>query len=82
MKVLLERIAHLQPIVSTVQTSDLSDRPEFVRNNYELVAALFYPFESIKQELREPLLRRLKDGKPVFGYVSGDYGYGKTVTMV
>ncbi len=82
MKVLLERIAHLQPIVSTVQTIDLRDRPEIVGNNYELVAALFYPFESIKRELREPLLRRLKDGKPVFGYVSGDYGYGKTATMV
>ncbi|MFN4180044.1 MAG: hypothetical protein ACK4I8_07000, partial [Armatimonadota bacterium] len=82
MKRLLDRIAHLQPIVSTVQASDLRDRPEIVRNNYEFVAALFYPFESIKRELREPLLRRLRDGKPIFGYVSGDYGYGKTATMV
>ncbi|MFN3421651.1 MAG: hypothetical protein ACK40X_08010, partial [Armatimonadota bacterium] len=82
MQRLLERIAHLEPIVSTVKASDLCDQPEIVRNNYEFVAALFYPFESIKRELREPLLRRLRDGKPVFGYVSGDYGYGKTATMV
>ncbi|MCX7969537.1 MAG: hypothetical protein N3B10_13770 [Armatimonadetes bacterium] len=82
MKRLLERLESLQPIVSTVRADDLYQQPEIVRNNYEFIASLFYPFESVKRELREPLLRRLKDSKPVVGYVSGDYGYGKTATMV
>lgn len=82
MERLWERLESLQPIVSTVKADDLRQQPEIVRNNYELVASLFYPFESVKRELREPLLRRIKDSKPVIGYVSGDYGYGKTATMV
>lgn len=82
MQRLWERLAHLQPIVSTVKADDLSQQPEVVRNSYEFIASLFYPFESIKRDLREPLLRRLKDSKPVIGYVSGEYGYGKTATMI
>jgi pantothenate kinase-related protein Tda10 len=38
--------------------------------------------ESVKRDLRDPMLRRLTNNKPVLGYVSGEYGYGKTATMV
>ncbi|MCX7643079.1 MAG: hypothetical protein N2116_04655, partial [Armatimonadetes bacterium] len=35
-----------------------------------------------KRDLRDRLVQRLREGKPVLGYVSGEYGYGKTATMV
>ncbi len=82
MQRLLERLEQLQPIVSTVRAQDIAENPEIVRNTYEFVASVFYSFESVRQNLRDPLLRRLREGKPVLGYVSGEYGYGKTSTMV
>ncbi len=82
MQRLLERLEQLQPIVTTVRAQDIAEKPEIVRNTYEFVASVFYSFESVRQNLRDPLLRRLREGKPVLGYVSGEYGYGKTSTMV
>ena len=79
---LMERLEQLQPIVSTVGAQDIGEMPEQVRKNYEFVASVFYPMESVKRNLRDPMLRQLTNNKPVLGYVSGEYGYGKTATMV
>ena len=79
---LMERLEKLQPIVATVRAQELGEMPEQVRNNYEFIASVFYPMESVKRDLRDPMLRRLTNNKPVLGYVSGDYGYGKTATMI
>ena len=78
---LMERLEQLQPIVSTVRAQDIGEMPEQVRKNYEFVASVFYAMESVK-DLRGSMLRRLTNDKPVLGYVSGEYGYGKTATMV
>lgn len=82
MQRLWERIESLQPIISTVRAEDIRHQPEIVRNNYEFIASVFYPLESVKRDLRDRLVQRLREGKPVVGYVSADYGYGKTATMV
>ena len=79
---LMERLEQLQPIVTTARAQELGETPEQVRNNYEFIASVFYPMESVKRDLRDSMLRRLTNNKPVLGYVSGEYGYGKTATMV
>jgi hypothetical protein len=79
---LMERLEQLQPIVSTVRAQDIGEMPEQVRKNYEFVASVFYAMESVKRDLRGSMLRRLTNDRPVLGYVSGEYGYGKTATMV
>jgi len=78
----MEKLEQLQPIVTTVKAQDIAETPELVRNNYEFVASVFYAFESVQRQLRDPILRRLSSGKPMLGYVSGEYGYGKTATMI
>ena len=79
---LMERLEQLQPIIATARAQELGEMPEQVRNNYEFTASVFYAMESVKRDLRDPMLRRLTNNKPVLGYVSGEYGYGKTATMV
>jgi len=78
----MEKLEQLQPIITTVKAQELGEMPEQVRNTYEFIASVFYAMESVKRDLRDPMLRRLANNKPVSGYVSGEYGYGKTATMV
>jgi len=53
---LMERLEQLQPIIATARAQELGEMPEQVRNNYEFTASVFYAMESVKRDLRDPML--------------------------
>ncbi|HEY9694177.1 MAG TPA: hypothetical protein V6D15_18390 [Oculatellaceae cyanobacterium] len=81
MKRLLEQLDSIKAIVDTVSPSQIKDNPQGVANSYELYASAYEPIEQVKT-LRDRLIAEIRKGKPVNGYLSADYGYGKTATLV
>ncbi len=81
MKRLLEQLDSIEAIVDTVSPSRIEYDPQSVRERYELYASAYQPIERVKA-LRERLIAEIRKGKPVNGYLSADYGYGKTATLV
>lgn len=81
MEKLLEQIESIQAIVDTVSPSQIESELESVAHNYELYATSYDPLEQVKT-LRDRLIDEISKGKPVNGYLSADYGYGKTATLI
>ena len=81
MKRLLEQLDSIQAIVDTVNPSDIENNPQAVARDYELYASTYDPIESVKT-LKDHLIEEICKGKPVNGYLSADYGYGKTATLI
>lgn len=81
MQRLLEQLDSIEAIVDTVSPSRIEYDPQSVRERYELYASAYEPIERVKA-LRERLIAEIRKGKPVNGYLSADYGYGKTATLV
>jgi len=81
MKRLLEQLDSIEAIVDTVSPSQIENDPLFVASSYELYVKSYAPVERVKI-LRDSLIAEIKKGKPVNGYLSADYGYGKTATLV
>ncbi|MEQ8462408.1 hypothetical protein [Coleofasciculus sp. E1-EBD-02] len=81
MKRLLEQLDAIAAIVDTVNPSQIEDDPQGVANRYRLYASSYDPLLRVKT-LRDRLIAEICQGKPVNGYLSADYGYGKTATLV
>ncbi len=81
MKRLLEQLDSIKAIVDTVSPSQLAQNPEAVASGYELYAATYDPIDRV-EELRSRLIAEICKGKPVNGYLSAGFGYGKTATLV
>lgn len=81
MNKLLEQLESIQAIVDTINPSQIESELESVARNYELYATSYDPLEQVKT-LRDRLIDEIGKGKPVNGYLSADYGYGKTATLI
>ncbi len=81
MKRLLEQLNSIEAIVDTVSPAQIEQNPQGVASRYELYASSYDPIDRVKT-LRERLIAEIGRGKPVNGYLSADYGYGKTATLV
>lgn len=81
MKKLLEQLESIQAIVDTVSPFQIESELESVAYDYELYATSYDPLEQVKT-LRDRLIDEIGNGKPVNGYLSADYGYGKTATLI
>ncbi|HAA29863.1 MAG TPA: hypothetical protein DCE56_21910 [Cyanobacteria bacterium UBA8553] len=81
MKKLLEQLESIQAIVDTVSPSPIESELESVARDYGLYATSYDPLEQVKT-LRDRLINEIGKGKPVNGYLSADYGYGKTATLI
>jgi hypothetical protein len=81
MKRLLEQLDLIQAIVDTVNPSQIENDPQEVARVYDLYASTYDPIESVKT-LKDHLIEEICKGKPVNGYLSADYGYGKTATLI
>jgi hypothetical protein len=81
MKKLLEQLEAIQAIVDTVSPFQIESELESVAHDYELYATSYDPLEQVKT-LRDRLIDEIGKGKPVNGYLSADYGYGKTATLI
>lgn len=71
----------LQPILDTVRADDLAADPAAIRERYERAARTYFPLDPVR-DVETILRRRLKEGKPVTGYIAADYGYGKTAAAI
>jgi len=81
MKRLLEQLNSIQAIVDTVNPSQIENEPQEVARVYNLYASSYNPIEPVKT-LKDHLVEEIGKGKPVTGYLSADYGYGKTATLI
>lgn len=81
MKRLLEQLDSIKAIVDTVSPSQIEHEPQAVASGYELYARAYDPIDQVKT-LGDRLIAEIRKGKPVNGYLSAGYGYGKTATLV
>jgi hypothetical protein len=81
MQSLWERLDILRAIVDTTRAERLERQPEAVRTRYEPYAEAYFVIEAVKR-VEQRLISELRVGNPVTGYLSADYGYGKTATAV
>ncbi|MCS7266251.1 MAG: DUF2791 family P-loop domain-containing protein [Armatimonadetes bacterium] len=81
MKSLWERLEAMRAIVDTAKADDLEQQPEIIRIRYEPYAESYFVIEAVRR-LEQRLIGELKAGRSVTGYISADFGYGKTATAV
>ena len=81
MKRLLEQLDAIEAIVDTVSPKQIEENPSGVASRYEVYANSYDPLDKVKT-LRDRLVGTLEQGNSVNGYLSADYGYGKTATLV
>ncbi|MEG4985774.1 hypothetical protein QUB08_08395 [Microcoleus sp. BR0-C5] len=81
MKRLLEQLDSIQAIVDTVNPFQIENDPQEVARIYDLYASTYDSIELVKT-LKDHLIEEICKGKPVNGYISADYGYGKTATLI
>ncbi len=76
-----ESLEKLRAIADTVRVEDIEKAPDAVLARYELYAEAYFVLESVKQ-MRQKLIDLIKHGRAVTGYLSADFGYGKTTTAI
>ena len=81
MQSLWERLDILRAIVDTTRAEELEQQPEAVRTRYEPYAEAYFVIEAVKR-VEQKLISELRARKSVTGYISADYGYGKTATAI
>ncbi|NER37546.1 MAG: hypothetical protein F6J93_26885 [Oscillatoria sp. SIO1A7] len=81
MERLLEQLEAIEAIVDTVSPAQIERDPEGVADRYQLYARSYDPIEAVKG-LRDRAIAAIGKTQPVNGYLSADYGYGKTATMI
>lgn len=78
---LWEQLETLRAIVDTARAEDLERQPEAIRTRYEPYAASYFVIEPVKQ-VEQRLVHELRGRRSVTGYLSADFGYGKTATAI
>ncbi len=81
MNTLWDQLDALRAIVDTAQADDIEQQPEAIRTRYEPYAQAYFAIEAVKR-VEERLIGELRAGKSVTGYLSADFGYGKTATAI
>jgi hypothetical protein len=81
MQKLWERLDALRAIVDTARAEELEQQPDAVRTRYEPYAEAYFVIEAVKR-VEQKLISELRAGRSVTGYLSADYGYGKTATAI
>ncbi len=81
MQKLWERLDTLRAIVDTARASDIETTPEAIRIRYEPYAESYFVIEEVRR-IEQRLIGELQAGRSVTGYLSADYGYGKTATAI
>ncbi|MGB3188122.1 MAG: hypothetical protein WBB43_01680 [Limnoraphis sp.] len=81
MKKLLNQLNKIEAIVDTVTPSQIEQNPQAVTERYKLYAQSYDPLSRVIT-LRDCLINEISQEKSVNGYLSADYGYGKTATLV
>jgi hypothetical protein len=81
MEKLLRQLDQIEAIVDTISPSQIELDSLGVGNLYGLYANSYDPIDRVN-ELKNRLIEELKKGKSVNGYLSADYGYGKTATLI
>ncbi len=81
MKRLLEQLNSIEAIANTVAPGQIEKEPDAVGSSYELYAATYHPIERVKA-IKDRLIAEICALKPVNGYLSADYGYGKTASLI
>lgn len=77
----MEQLDAIEAIVDTVNPKQIEENPHGVASRYEVYANSYDPLDKVKK-LRDALIDTLLKGDSVNGYLSADYGYGKTATLV
>jgi len=75
------RLETLRAIVDTARADEVEHHPDSVRTRYEPYAEVYYVIEAVKR-VEQQLTSELREGHAVTGYLSADYGYGKTATAI
>lgn len=88
----LEVILNKQPVAGTWTAQDLLDRPEMVRNKYlehvrsfVVLGKLQHPSDEDQlsvSDYEKRLIKLVKEQGAAKGYVTAEYGYGKTSTAL
>jgi hypothetical protein len=86
----LDVVLQKQPIIATWTAQDILDRPEVVRDNYLQHVRSFVIIGKVKStsdeeqftiaDYEKRLLKLVKSKGAAKGYITADYGYGKTST--
>lgn len=71
----------LRAIADTARADEIEQQPETVRTRYEPYAEAYFAIEAVKR-VEKHLVSELRAGKSVTGYISADFGYGKTATAI
>ena len=88
----LEIILDKNPVIATWTAQDLLERPAMVRGNYLKHARSFVPLGRLSgsseedqltiEEYEKRLIKLVKEKGAAKGYITADYGYGKTSTAI
>ena len=81
MERLLKQLDSIKAIVDTFSPNQIVDKPRDVAHVYKLYADSYQPIHSVVT-LKNQLIDLIKAKNPVNGYLSADFGYGKTATLV
>ncbi len=81
MERLLQQLDSIAAIVDTVTPDRILSHPQEVADYYQLYVSSYHLLPQVKT-LQDRLQDEMVLCKPVTGYLSGEYGYGKTATMV
>lgn len=81
MSSLWEGVELLKAIIDTARAEDIHNTPETVRTRYETYAGAYFALESVKR-VEQRILDELRQRRSVAGYISADFGYGKTAAAV
>jgi len=81
MRDLWEWLDTLRAIVDTARADEVERQPETVRTRYEPYAEAYFVIDAVKR-VEERIIRDLKTGSSVTGYISAEFGYGKTATAI
>lgn len=81
MKRLLKQLDSIKAIVDTFSPNQILDNPQEVDRIYQIYANSYEPIYSVVN-LKNQLIELIISKNPVNGYLSADFGYGKTATLV
>jgi len=81
MKRLIEQLDSIKAIVDTVTPTQIEQDPQKVNSGYELYAKGYDPIDEALR-VKKRLIDEVGRGRTVTGYLSAEYGYGKTATLV
>jgi hypothetical protein len=84
----LQAILDKEEIVATQRANDLMERPEFVDESYKRHVRTYVPLGRQADEgqsvagFERQVVRQVRQGGAVRGYITAEYGYGKTSTAL